>query len=317
MKEQMKILIGYDGSPCADAALDDLRRAGLSREAQAIILSVFEQWLPHAAGNNLIHSNTGNSSQAGSGTLWTSAATGAEPVSETRALALRGKSLLQTHFPDWEIKAEESSGSPASEILKRAKDWKPDLIAVGSQGHSGLGRFLLGSVSQKVANEAQCSVRVARGTVWKDGAPVRILIALDGSSGSEAAVRAVCSRMWPTESEVRLTTVIDRPLVPIVNHLVPSVGGGGASHDTWVQKFVDAATKKLRAADLVVSSRIEEGDPKSLIIANAEEWGAECIFIGASCARNSFEKFLLGSVATAVVSRAHCSVEIVRKGSDV
>src|SRR6185503_18537287 len=42
MKEQMKILIGYDGSPCADAALDDLRRAGLSREAQAIILSVFE-----------------------------------------------------------------------------------------------------------------------------------------------------------------------------------------------------------------------------------------------------------------------------------
>lgn len=319
MKEQMKILIGYDGSPCADAALDDLRRAGLSRDAQAIILTVFEQWLPHAAGNNLTHSNIGNSSQAGSGTLGTSAATGAEPLTETRALVLKGKSRLQTHFPNWEIKAEESSGSPASEILKRAGDWKPDLIAVGSQGHSGLGRFLLGSVSQKVANEAQCSVRVARGTAWKDGAPVRILIALDGSSGSEAAVRAVCSRMWPTESEVRLTTVIDRPLVPIVNHVVPSVGGGGASaaHDTWVQKFVDVATKKLRAAELVVSSKIEEGDPKSLIIANAEEWGADCIFVGASCARNSFEKFLLGSVATAVVSRAHCSVEIVRDVRDV
>lgn len=42
----MKLLIGYDGSQCANAALDDLRRAGLPREAQAIILSVFEQWLP-------------------------------------------------------------------------------------------------------------------------------------------------------------------------------------------------------------------------------------------------------------------------------
>lgn len=319
MKENMKVLIGYDGSPCADAALDDLRRAGLSREAQAIILTVFEQWLPHKAVNNLIHTTAGNSPQAGSGTPTTSAASAAEPLTETRALALNGKSRLQKHFPDWQIAAEESLGSPASEILKRAGNWKPDLIAVGSQGRSGLGRFLLGSVSQKVANEAQCSVRVARGTVWKDGAPVRILIALDGSPGSEAAVRAVCARMWPTESEVRLTTVIDRPLVPIVNHPFPSVGGGGASaaHHTWVHEFVDAATKKLRAAELVVSSKIEEGDPKSLIIANAEEWGAECIFMGASCASNPVEKFLLGSVATAVVSRAHCSVEIVRDGRNV
>jgi nucleotide-binding universal stress UspA family protein len=84
-----------------------------------------------------------------------------------------------------------------------------------------------------------------------------------------------------------------------------------------VQEFVDAAAKKLRGAELIVSSKIEEGDPKSLIIANAEEWGAECIFIGASCARNSFENFLLGSVATAVVCRAHCSVEIVRAGKDL
>jgi hypothetical protein len=33
MKERMRILIGYDGSECADAAIDDLRRAGLPREA--------------------------------------------------------------------------------------------------------------------------------------------------------------------------------------------------------------------------------------------------------------------------------------------
>lgn len=314
----MKLLIGYDGSPCADAALDGLRRAGLPREAKAIILTVFEQWLPHATGNNLAQPALGKSAPAASAPIRMSAMTSAEPLTETRALALAAKSRLQAHFPGWDIKAEESSGSPAREILKRAADWAPDLIAVGSQGRSGLGRFLLGSVSLKVANEAPCSVRVARGTVWKDGAPVRILIALDGSPGSEAAVHAVCSRMWPPESEVRLTTVIDRPNVPIVTQLVPSAAEGPAStfHRAWVQGFVDAATKKLRGSELVVSSKIEEGDPKSLIVANAEEWGAECIFIGASCARNSFEKFLLGSVATAVVSRAHCSVEIVRAGKD-
>jgi nucleotide-binding universal stress UspA family protein len=97
---------------------------------------------------------------------------------------------------------------------------------------------------------------------------------------------------------------------------VSSLGEDAASaaHRKWVEEFVEAAAKTLRAAELSVSSKIEEGDPKGLIIANAEEWGAECIFMGASCTRNSFHEFLLGSVATAVVSRAHCSVEIVRAG---
>jgi nucleotide-binding universal stress UspA family protein len=125
--------------------------------------------------------------------------------------------------------------------------------------------------------------------------------------------------MWPSASEVRLTTVVDPLNVPIARQLPPSaaLGLSSAAHRAWVQEFVDAAAKKLRGAELIVSSKIEEGDPKSLIIANAEEWGAECIFIGASCARNSFENFLLGSVATAVVCRAHCSVEIVRAGKDL
>ena len=46
MNEQKKILIGYDGSECADAALDDLSRAGLPPDAEAQILSVAEVWLP-------------------------------------------------------------------------------------------------------------------------------------------------------------------------------------------------------------------------------------------------------------------------------
>jgi nucleotide-binding universal stress UspA family protein len=42
----MKILITYDGSECAEAALDDLRRAGLPPAADALVVSVTEVWLP-------------------------------------------------------------------------------------------------------------------------------------------------------------------------------------------------------------------------------------------------------------------------------
>lgn len=45
----MKILIGYDGSGCAEAALDDLQRAGLPSEVEALVLSVTEVFTATAA----------------------------------------------------------------------------------------------------------------------------------------------------------------------------------------------------------------------------------------------------------------------------
>ena len=42
----MKVLIAYDGSESADTAIDGLRRAGVPREADALVASVAEVWLP-------------------------------------------------------------------------------------------------------------------------------------------------------------------------------------------------------------------------------------------------------------------------------
>jgi nucleotide-binding universal stress UspA family protein len=77
--------------------------------------------------------------------------------------------------------------------------------------------------------------------------------------------------------------------------------------------FVDRASTRLSAAELQVSQLIEKGDPKQIIVAEAEEWGADCIFVGAGENGARTNKLLLGSVSTAIVARAHCTVEIVRK----
>ncbi len=46
MGETMKILIGYDGSECADAALEDLQRAGLGSDAEAFVMTVADVFVP-------------------------------------------------------------------------------------------------------------------------------------------------------------------------------------------------------------------------------------------------------------------------------
>jgi hypothetical protein len=76
-------------------------------------------------------------------------------------------------FPGWEILAEAGIGSPGSEIIAKADEWRPDLIVVGSHGRTALGRMFFGSVSQRVINDARCSVRVARGRIVEPDVPAR------------------------------------------------------------------------------------------------------------------------------------------------
>ena len=54
------------------------------------------------------------------------------------------------------------TGSPKAAILEDGEAFGADLIVVGSQGHGMIERFLLGSVSQAVALDAQCLVEIVR-----------------------------------------------------------------------------------------------------------------------------------------------------------
>lgn len=53
-------------------------------------------------------------------------------------------------------------GVAAEEIIDEAKDWRADLVVVGTHGRRGLTKFLLGSVAQRIAVHAPCSVEIVR-----------------------------------------------------------------------------------------------------------------------------------------------------------
>ncbi len=146
---------------------------------------------------------------------------------------------------------------------------------------------------------------------------MRILLAVDGSPGSDAAVDEVCRRPWPLESEVRVVTVLS----PIESILMQGVTHSPTTFDDILkQQGMEAATRLSEIADdvarrapgLNVTPRLLEGLPKEAIVDEAEKWGADLIVVGSN-GYGAIKRFLLGSVSLAVALNAPCSVEIVRQ----
>ena len=314
MNQRMRLLIAYDGSSCGDAALDDLRRAGLPDDAQALVLAVAD-----------ILPTLNTRAPAQPHPEWIAAAVekaharAAQEVEEARAMAARAAERVQSDHPGWEVRAEGCGDSPAWAIIAKAGEWQADLVAVGSHGHSGIKRLVLGSVSQKVLNNTSCSVRVARGRKSRKDSPVRLVLGADGSPDSDMALRALAARTWPAGSAVRVITAIDTLMsLSLAFALRPPAEAGLPKTDetderALIGRMNQVAVEKLLPTGLAVSSLVEEGNPKHLLVEEAKRWKADCIFVGAKGLRG-LERFLLGSVSTAVTARAHCSVEVVRAG---
>lgn len=316
----MKIFIAYDGSECAGKAIAGLRRAGLPEEnVEALVVSVGEVWLPPPARDEVLDDTFPLQIPPG---LKQARERAAHVMQEAQELSERGSKRVQEIFPRWQVNHEAQNGSPAFALLNRAREWQPDLIVVGSHGHTALGRFVLGSVSQKILTEAKTSVRIGRTATGTGASGERILVGVDGSPGALAAVRAVAKRHWTDGSEMRVVVADDvmkgNPiwlLVPPIRNFVEEVR---TEERTQAEQMALEAVKELRAGlgsrNIVVSSVVIAGNPKLVLLKHAEEFGADCIFTGATGFSNRFERFVLGSVSAAVAARAHCSVEVVREG---
>jgi len=315
MTEKMKILIGYDGSTCAEAALDDLQRAGLPPLAEALVMSVTETWLPlpPASSYEILEQAREVHVPFDMKRVYAKASAS---IKEADLLTERAVARLRTNFPGWTIKTATSIGSPSRELIKKADEWQPNLIVIGSHGRSRLGRLVLGSVSQGVLTYAHCSVRVARGRIEEPDTAVRIIISVDGSPISKAAVQEVATRVWPLGSEVRIIAVNDPLSATFVGKFIPPIAEiveeSNQAERKWLGRILESSSQLLRESELRVSSEIREGDPKHVLIKAAREWDADCIFAGSIGFGNPFERFVLGSVSASLAARAHCSVEVVR-----
>jgi nucleotide-binding universal stress UspA family protein len=315
----MKVLIAYDGSDSADTAIDGLQRAGLPTDnVDALVVSVGEVWLPPPARDEVLDDTFPLQIPPG---LQAARERAAHIMDEAELLAQRGAKRVQQLFSAWHVSHEARNGSPGFELLSSAREWEADLIVVGWQGRNALNRLVLGSVSQKVLTEASTSVHVGRPHAGTGMSGERIVIGVDGSQGALTAVRAAAKRHWTEGSEIRVIVADDvmrgNPiwlLVPPIKEFVEEVR---ADERSQAEQLALAAIKELReglgSRNITVSSVVHTGDPKQVLVNHAQEFGADCIFTGATGFSSRLERVILGSVSAGVAARAHCSVEVVRE----
>ena len=129
----MRILIVYDGSEGGDAALDDLRNAGLPRDAEALIVSIAEVMMPSSSiGNDVVGRPV--TSLRVTEALAQAKARAEQALQEAHELAATAGGRVRAYFPDWKVQTEGLAGWPSTDLINKADEWKADLVVVGSRG---------------------------------------------------------------------------------------------------------------------------------------------------------------------------------------
>jgi len=203
-------------------------------------------------------------------------------------------------------------GHVATAILDHAKQDKSDLIVIGAQGHSMIGRLLLGSISDNVATHAECSVLVVRPGKRVSPQGFKLAIAYDGSNPSRDAIEEMVDLKWDRETNVILVSI-----APVFDYLM---GDGLSTAAIENQQEVLESMKSAgeKACQSLASSlpntrtHVEQsnhvGDAISTAVENDE---CDLVVIG-DAGHHLLHDMFLGSTTKYVLRHAPCSVWISR-----
>ena len=214
------------------------------------------------------------------------------------------------------VDTQVAEGDARNVILRAAEAWPADLIVLGARGLGAVASALLGSVSIGVARHAHCSVMVVKaGTPRLRGA----LVAIDGSSHSEAAVEFLTQLPLDAAVVVRLVGVVERPRYPATT---PAVVAG------LVREAIEKLTEERRAAldtalanaaarltrVKILERQILVGRVVDEIVEAAGRPDVDLVVVGARGV-GALERIMLGSVSEGVLRHVNLPVLIVKSAS--
>lgn len=213
--------------------------------------------------------------------------------------------------PDHEVagvvQARRQSPTAAGAILEYADEVEADLVVLGTHGRSGWNRMSLGSTAEAVLRQAPCPV-VTVGPKADAAAAGPVLAPLAFESSSDLALQTAVALAADLGTHVVALHVIEPVEIPVPYAMTIEP----FDRTTLDGKVTQTMAQWVANADgAPVSVEIRHGDAALQIADVAEEVGAGLI-VQASHGRRGIGRWLLGSVAEAVVRRAPCPVVTLR-----
>ena len=229
-------------------------------------------------------------------------------VTKARQAGETAAKILGRRWP--EVETVVTEGDPRVEVVHVAEETRVDMIALGARG---LGP-LVESTSLAVARYAPCPVAIVRGRPRKVR---RVLVAVDGSEGSRAALRFLSIFELTRDTQVSLLRVLPRAAVPGLRRTVTSLPDQ-QPREAQRKQPADADEVLADAAAVLAEARrpverlLAYGDPAREIVRIARRRDVDLVVLGARGLR-TIGRLLLGSVSETVLHHLDCPVVIVRE----
>jgi nucleotide-binding universal stress UspA family protein len=272
------IVVGYDGSPDAELALGWAAKTA-HVQAKPLEVVIVGSHMDPLVGHFREHND--------------------RLVDECHRRAYDG--LKEAGVASWEVEVRRG---PTVPVLLAAAE-SADMLVVGSRGHGLLLGSLSGSVSQHVARHAPCPVVVVRPP--RQAGARQIVVGIDGSSGSDAALLFACSRARDTAESVFALHGYRAPLAMEVDPFAPKRIERMESADRLTAESAARIRADYPDVDLMAQAIALSADRLLLDFSST----ASLLVVG-SRGRDAFAEMLLGSVAQHVLHRAECPVAVVR-----
>ena len=280
----MKIILAIDGSKYSDWAMDLLLKLPLVKEPEILVMHVVDLAM---FAHPLMAPSIAEEHRAAM----------RKAMDERLEMAhrLTGRVVEKIKKRWKKVRPLIEEGRAAERIVTRAREEDSDLILLGSRGISNVRGFLLGSVSQKVATYAPCSVLVVKRRIR---AVKRFLLAVDGSKSSEAAMRFMQSHFIPEPLQGTVLYVWDYPIHPHPESLME-------------QMIEERHGEPLKRAGFKTKTVCVMGQAAAKIVRMASDNKADLVVVG-SRGLTGLKRFFLGGISHKVVRYSHESVLVVR-----
>ncbi len=309
------IVVPLDGSALAEQALPYARMLAPLLDATILLLRI----LP-ATEQELVHAE--QSSVAYYGARMSEHGVIDRPFSET--LHLQAESYVddqvhQLRAAGLPVQGEVQIGSPAELIVEIAHIHQAAMIVMASHGYSGLRRWALGSVTDRVVHTTTTPLFVVRGRANPPEELVqfkRVLVPLDGSDLSQQALVPASELAARAGAELILLRAVNVPIevypvFPPMAQAVEQITDTLDYLNEEARKELGILAAELRQKGLLVAPIVENGHAAEVIVDEASAQEADLIIM-ATHGYGGLRRWALGSIADKVLHASNLPLLLIR-----